>query len=166
LHNILEEFAIISPNSEEIDVGEPEDIALQNAVLKARDCAKEGDIIIACDTLVACDGKIYGKPYTIESAIDMIKKLSGKWHSVFSGVCVKTPDKEVTFVEESKVKFNDLNEEQIIDYVKKYLPLDKAGSYGIQDGVVVEKYLGDFDNIVGLPVKKLRDVLKEISYVK
>lgn len=166
LHNIVDEFEITSPESEEIGDGEPKNVSLTNAILKARGCKVKGDVIIACDTLVACEGKIYGKPYTAENAVKMIKELSGKWHSVFSGVCIKTAEKEITFVEESKVKFNDLKEVQIIDYVNKYSPLDKAGSYGIQDGVVVERYLGDFDNIVGLPVKKVSEILKELGYVK
>ncbi len=166
MHNIVDEFEITSPDSEEIEEGIPSQVALTNAINKARACKVFGDVIIACDTLVACGGKIYGKPHTKENAVEMIKELSDKWHSVFSGVCVKTVDKEITFVEESKVKFNYLSEAQIVNYVNNNMPLDKAGSYGIQDGVVVERYSGDFDNIVGLPVKKLREVLKELVYVK
>lgn len=165
LHNIVENFAIMHPKCEEVTEGDPKDVALNNAILKAKAC-NQGDIIIACDTLVAVEGKIYGKPYNVEGAISMLKELNGKWHSVFSGVCVITRDKEITFVEESKVKFNKLTDNQIINYVKEFLPLDKAGSYGIQDGIVVEKYIGDFDNIVGLPTKKLREVLGEFYNVK
>lgn len=165
LHNIVEDFVIKPSQCEEVEEGEPETVALANAVLKARACS-EGDIIIACDTLVACDGKIYGKPHTKDNAINMLSELSGRWHSVFSGVCVIAKGREITFVEESKVKFYELSYKQITDYVNEFSPLDKAGSYGIQDGVMVECYTGDFDNIVGLPSSKLKEVLGEFCYVK
>lgn len=165
LHNLVKNFGIVHPQCDEAIEGEPREVALKNAILKANACS-EGDIIIGCDTLVALGGKIYGKPYTVESAISMLKELNGKWHSVFSGVCVVTKGKKITFVEESRVKFNDLSDNEIINYVKEFLPLDKAGSYGIQDGIVVAQYIGDFDNIVGLPTKKLREVLGEFCDVK
>lgn len=165
LHSIVDNFTIMHPKCDEIEDGEPKVVALTNAILKARAC-KEGDVIIACDTLVACQGKIYGKPYTNDAAIAMLKELNDRWHSVFSGVCVKVSDREITFVEESRVKFYKLTEEQIINYVKTFAPLDKAGSYGIQDGVVVECYCGEFENIVGLPSSKLKEALGEFCYVK
>ena len=148
-----------------MESGKPEEVALNNAINKARSC-QNGDIIIACDTLVAMDDKIYGKPHTFDNAIKMLSELNGKWHSVFSGVCVRALGREITFVEQSKVKFNKLSLTQITDYVDKFCPLDKAGSYGIQDGVIVEKYVGDFDNIVGLPLTKIKEILGEFCYVK
>lgn len=165
LHNIVEDFVVIPSHCEEVENGKPETVALTNAIRKARACS-EGDIIIACDTLVACGDKIYGKPHTKADAINILSELSGRWHSVFSGVCVVAKGREITFVEESKVKFYNLSREQIKNYVNEFLPLDKAGSYGIQDGVMVECYTGDFDNIVGLPSLKLKEVLGEFCHVK
>lgn len=165
MQNIIEDFVTCVPVCEETAVGEPQEIALNNAIIKARACS-EGDIVIACDTLVAMNGKVYGKPHTAEKAVAMLRELNGKWHSVFSGVCVRALGKEITFVEQSKVKFNKLSLRQIKEYVKEFSPLDKAGSYGIQDGKVVESYIGDFDNIVGLPLTKLKEVLGEFCHVK
>lgn len=166
MHKITDNFQIIEPNVQEIEVGDPKENALQNAIIKGKSIKIDTNGILACDTLVALDGVIYGKPKTKEKACEMLKKLSGKTHSVFSGVYIKIEDKEFTFTEESKVKFKDLSEEEITLYVEKFSPLDKAGAYGIQDNVIVESYLGSYDNIMGLPTEKIREILREYIDVK
>ena len=122
-------------------------------------------IVIGADTIVVKDGKIYGKPLTEQKAVEMIKELSGAWHVVFTGVSVAYLNEVKTFVVKSKVKFRKLTDAQIEDYVREYKPLDKAGAYGIQDDVIVEKYKGSYSNIVGLPKEKLSKVLKEYGVI-
>lgn len=166
LHKIIDNFEIISPSGKEIERGIPDKIALKNAIIKGKSVKNVCDVLIACDTLVALDGQIFGKPKTKQKACEMLNFLSGKTHSVFSGVYIKIMEKEFTFVEESKVTFKSLKEAEIAAYVEKFLPLDKAGAYGIQDDVIVENYIGDYDNIMGLPTDKIREILREYIDVK
>lgn len=129
--------------------------------------------IIGADTMVVLNGRIYGKPRDEEDAKRILRELSGRVHQVMTGVSVwlvSAPDAENvslgfrTFVETSHVTFNELSEEEIAAYVATGEPLDKAGAYGIQGegGALVKGVAGDFDNVVGLPVKRL---LKEFSEI-
>lgn len=129
--------------------------------------------IIGADTVVAANGKIYGKPVDEDDACRILGELSGRPHQVITGVSVwlvsAPPNKEVslgfrTFTETSHVTFKELTDEVIAEYVAGGEPMDKAGAYGIQgDGrALVESIDGDFDNIVGLPVKRLMDEFSEI----
>ena len=142
------------------------------AAAKARDVyAKEGDpsaLVIGADTAVICDGKVLGKPADETEARDMLTSLSGKLHSVVTGVCVKTADTEKIFYEESFVRFNPLDEYQkglIERYISSGDPYDKAGAYGIQTegALLIESIEGDWSNIVGLPVSRLNKVLYELT---
>jgi len=105
-----------------------------------------------------------GKPKDRQMAIDMIHSMSGKTHKVFTGVCIKTKEKEVTFVAFSDVTFANLTDEEIEFYVDKYKPFDKAGAYGVQEWIGyigVEHINGSFYNIMGLPVQRLYTELKK-----
>lgn len=164
IRKITDDFITKQPVCEEITDGEPQFVAETNAVRKGR--AADGDFVVACDTLVACDGKIYGKPSGEIDAVGMIKELSGKTHTVISGVYVRFDKEETVFCDKSFVTFKNLTEEEIVSYIKNFRPLDKAGAYGLQDGVVVEKYSGSRDNIIGLPTEKLREILRKYVYVK
>ncbi len=164
LHKITDNFVIVNPSCEEIDAGTPHFVAETNAVRKGR--AVDGEFVLACDTLVSLDGVIYGKPKTERRAIDMIKVLNGKEHIVTSGVYVRCGTEETAFTVDSHVVFKKLTDEEIVSYVKKYRPLDKAGSYGIQDGIIVDRYEGSPDNIIGLPTERVREVLGKYTYVK
>lgn len=162
LSYLIEDFEIVVPNCEEIDMDSPEETAFNNAILKAR-CVKrhnQNAIVIASDTVVARDNKIFGKPPTREKAITMLMELQGKWHQVFSGVCV-IGTKEYSYTEESQVQIKEMTREQIALYVDNYAPYDKAGGYGIQDDEIVQNYKGDYHNIMGLPLKKLEEILRE-----
>lgn len=154
----MEAFEIIGTDAEEMEEGEPEEVALQNAISKGRSVTKKCDMLIACDTVVACDSVIYGKPHTDENAREMLKKLRGKVHEVVSGVYLKVKGEEITFIEKSYVKIKNLTDEEIDFYVESCHPIDKAGAYGIQDGKIVEYYEGDYDNIVGLPTARIREI--------
>ena len=125
---------------------------------------RENDILITADTIVWHEGKMLGKPKTEKDAISMIKSLSGKRHKVYSAVCLKSANKEIIFSDVTKVIFNELSKEEIAYYVKKFKPLDKAGSYGIQEwiGLIgVKKIKGSYFNVMGFPVHKFyKEILK------
>lgn len=152
--------------SADVDETLPEGISPQEAVLhlskiKAAPFNNGIDTIIGADTVVAVDGKILGKPADRQQAAEMLKSLSGKYHSVFTGVTVIKPEQSVTFSVETKVKFFDLSDEEIYSYIATGECDDKAGAYGIQGkgSLLVEKIDGDYFNVVGLPISKLNKYL-------
>lgn len=142
------------------------------ALIKAKDAAKSIDskdnLIIAADTVVVCDGEIMGKPSHRDDAFNMIKKLSGKTHSVFTGVCVWRANDafSVCSAVESKVTFKKLTDEKIQKYVNTGECDDKAGAYALQGkgAALVEKVEGDYLNVVGLPLLKLFEILENEFY--
>ena len=143
----------------------PKDAVLYLSKIKAEPVKNDSDIIIGADTVVALDGKILGKPKNDENAREMLKFLSGKAHSVFTGVTLIKGDITRSFSVETKVKFFDLTDEEIDEYIKTGEPADKAGAYGIQGygSLLVEKIDGDYFNVVGLPVSKLARELLAIK---
>ncbi len=124
-----------------------------------------GKTIIAADTVVAINGKVLGKPEDEDDAFRMLSDLSGNMHEVFTGVFVENTEtgKEISFCEKTEVFFKKLDINEIKDYIRTKEPMDKAGSYGIQNlgSIFVEKINGDYFNVVGLPVSKLAEVLKD-----
>ncbi|KOX80826.1 N-acetylserotonin O-methyltransferase-like protein [Melipona quadrifasciata] len=121
-------------------------------------------LIIGADTMVTMGNIIYGKPKNNSHAFEMLSSLANKEHVVYTGVCLKTPKKEVNFYESTKVKFGDISEEQIWTYIKSGEPLDKAGGYGIQGlgACLIEKVDGDFFTVMGLPLYSMTKQLNEI----
>lgn len=147
-----------------------ERLAYQKAV-SARACAEAGDVIIAADTTVAVDGVELGKPATKEEACAMLRELSGKTHTVATGVCiivgVGDTSKEFkikTFVNSAEVEFFELSDADIEAYVETGEPMDKAGAYGIQGmgRYLVRRINGDYYTVVGLPVAQTLRVLSEM----
>lgn len=130
------------------------------SVRKALDVAKLNPdaLVIGCDTVVIIDNTILGKPRDTEDAFNMLCSLSGRTHTVVSGVCLCLKGKTMSFSSHTDVTFYSLKEEDIIKYLESSSPLDKAGSYGIQDGAAlfVESISGDYYNVVGLPIARLR----------
>lgn len=124
-------------------------------------------VVLGADTVVALDGVVLGKPKSSEHAAEMLSMLSGRTHSVYTGVCLIGQGFCFEEVAETKVKFYDLSKETIESYVKSGLPLDKAGAYGIQDGYpLVESYAGSYTNVVGLPMELVRTLLRKAKYDK
>lgn len=121
------------------------------------------DIVIAADTMVVCDGQQLGKPKDQADAKKMLTLLSGRSHQVMTGLTVLQGEKCVCHTEVTDVFFRPLSQEEIDAYVASGDCDDKAGAYGIQSGaaVFVEKILGDYYNVVGLPVCRLACILKE-----
>ena len=158
------EFEVCPTDADESSVAENDPKKLVKALSRLKSApasmAHPECVVIGADTIVVKGGKIYGKPLTEERAVCMLKELCGAWHTVYTGVTVAYLGKVKTFVVKSKVKFKDLTEEQIAEYVRIYKPLDKAGAYGIQDEEIVKKYKGSYSNIVGLPKEKLAKALK------
>jgi septum formation protein len=124
--------------------------------------------IIAADTVVVLDETIIGKPIDKAEAMASLQKLSGRVHQVITGVVVLYNEKEIAFSELTQVEFHPLTKEQIEFYVDKYKPYDKAGAYAIQEwiGVVgIKNIQGDFYNVMGLPVSKLLQKIKQLGIV-
>lgn len=121
------------------------------------------ELLITADTIVYLDGEVLGKPKGAEEAKNMLRKLSGKTHQVITGVTIVSMEHMENFAVTSHVKFADLTDEEINFYVDNYLPFDKAGGYGIQEWiglVAVEELRGSYFNVVGLPVQRLYQKLK------
>lgn len=121
------------------------------------------DMLITADTIVWLDGIVYGKPKDEADAKKMLRALSGKTHDVITGVCVTTTERQETFAAVSKVTFAPFSDNEINYYIEKYRPMDKAGSYGVQEWIGyigVEHIDGSFYNVMGLPVQRLYTLLK------
>ena len=167
LSYITEDFKVIPAEGEEkiSDGASPDEAVKALSRQKAEEIfgKHKGEIIIAADTVVAIDGEILGKPRDKEHAAEMLRKLSGRVHSVFTGVCVIFEDgSEESFAEETKVEFYALTEREIADYIATGDPMDKAGAYGIQEkgAANVKGIVGDFYNVMGLPVGRLARLLR------
>ena len=124
-----------------------------------------GDVVIAADTIVVCQGKILGKPHSEAEAVRMLELLSGRDHQVMTGVTVLTEEKSCTFTEITDIHFRELSLREIEAYVATGEPMDKAGAYGIQGGAALfcSRLEGDYYNVVGLPVCRLAQILKEMA---
>ena len=123
------------------------------------------ELLITADTIVWLNGEVLGKPKGREGAIDMLRKLSGTSHQVITGVCLTTSDWQKSFTAVTDVTFATLTEEEIIYYVDKYTPMDKAGAYGVQAWIGfigVESISGSYFNVMGLPIQRLYQELKRL----
>ena len=123
-------------------------------------------IFIACDTIVVLGNEILEKPKDEADAMTMIRELSGKSHTVISGLTVATPERSITSHRKTEVRFSQLSDEEIRYYVQQYKPYDKAGAYGVQEWIGyigIEAINGSFYNVMGLPTKLLWEMLKEAS---
>lgn len=165
---IKHEFEIIPSLKEEVvpEGLDIEDIPAFLAAQKALDISRDrrDSLVIGCDTVVTLGGVIMGKPSDETDAKAMLMRLSGRTHTVISGVCLCYMGRTMTFTEKTSVTFYDLTEDEIDSYIASGSPLDKAGAYGIQDGAAlfVKKIDGDYYNVVGLPVAKLAREIKTL----
>lgn len=153
----IEYDVIVSQCEETLPDGITPDKAVEElARQKAEDVfSRNSDaMIIAADTVVALGNTILGKPKDEEDAFNMLSSLSGRRHTVFTGVCIRTKDKTDIFHVATEVEFYDLTEKEIRDYIATKEPMDKAGAYGIQGKgfVLVKGIHGDYFNVVGLPL--------------
>ena len=160
-------FEVVSSRFEERAEGLlPPETALAFAKGKAEEvfCRYPDSAVIGADTVVALGEELLGKPHSFEEAKKMLRNLSGKTHSVYTGVCLITNSLRLFGISETKVRFFELSEDVIEEYVKSGLPLDKAGAYGIQDGYpLVESYEGSYTNVVGFPMELVREYLRKAN---
>lgn len=146
---------------------EPEEVAVyiaRNKALAVQKLRASNEVVLAADTIVVLGEAIIGKPVHREEAISILWALSGEKHQVITGVVIREGDKEIAFADVTDVEFHPLTVEQIEFYVDKYKPYDKAGAYAIQEwiGVVgIKSVKGDFYNVMGLPVSRVVQALKE-----
>lgn len=164
---MCENFRVIPSDCDETI---PADVAAELAPeylsgIKCRCIASVYDlsVVIGCDTVVICGGKVLGKPADEADAIKMLESLSGKTHDVITGVTIGRGCRYRSFSVDTKVTFRELGRDEILTYVKSGEPMDKAGAYGIQGkgALLVEKIEGDFFNVVGLPVSRLAEEIHE-----
>ena len=144
----------------------PEQEVARVSFLKADAVPREkDDVVIAADTIVVCNGQILGKPTDTDDAFRMLRLLSGRDHQVMTGMTVLRGAQCVTITEITDIHFRDLSDHEILRYIRSGEPMDKAGSYGIQGGAALfaEKLSGDYYNVMGLPVCRLGQILKQIS---
>ncbi len=128
---------------------------------------RSDEIIIGCDTVVVIDGKVLGKPSSEKECFDMLSLLSGKIHTVYTGVSFICNEKRHSFTAETKVEFYPLTKKEISDYIATGEPFDKAGGYGIQGkgALLVKGINGDYFNVVGLPVSALKRELERFTEI-
>jgi len=144
----------------------PYDEVARVSRLKALAVPREiGDVVIAADTIVVCEGKVLGKPHSEAEAVQMLRLLSGRDHQVMTGCTVLRDGSCETFTEVTDLHFRELSQKEIENYVVSGEPMDKAGSYGIQGGAALfcEKMVGDYYNVMGLPVCRLHQTLKAVA---
>ena len=156
---------IVSKAQEILPAGiAPEAVAEYLAGIKAEGVAADrpDDVVIGADTVVILDGEVLGKPCGAEDAARMLRALSGKTHSVITGCAILKAGERVSFSEITRVEFYPLSEREIAEYIATGEPFDKAGAYGIQGRgcVLVKRIEGDFFNVVGLPVARLKRELE------
>ena len=166
---ISEQFEVIPADVEEIL---PDDISALKAAeylakLKAESVAADNPtaLVIGCDTAVIIDDEVLGKPKDKDDAFSMLKKLSNREHSVVTGCALCYGGKTISFSEETKVIFYELTDKEILDYISTKECNDKAGSYGIQGrgALLVKSIVGDYFNVVGMPVSRLSREIQKFS---
>lgn len=163
------DFDVVKIDCEEIL---PENIKIENAAaylseLKANAFRKleQDEVLITADTVVAIDNQVLGKPRDEADAKNMLQKLSGTTHQVYTGISIKTLNKTITETDVADVELEEMSEDEIDFYIKNYKPYDKAGSYGIQEWLgmaKITKMNGSFYTIMGLPTHLVYKILKEI----
>ena len=169
----ISDFKVIPDTSEEVVISglSPQEqvcgLSLQKAQNVAKLCSTD-EIVIAADTLVYLDNEPLGKPDSQTDADRMLRKLSGRKHSVFTGVTIIKKETCISHAEKTDVFFRDITDSEIKAYVETGEPMDKAGAYAAQGGaaVFISRIEGDFFNVVGLPLCRLSMMLKELNIIK
>ena len=168
-------FSVVVTGVEELGAGRPEEVAVENARRKARSAAHReehaiqaagGEAVLGVDTLVALDGRLYGKPADRGEAAATLRALSGRCHRVVSGICLIEDGRERSAVATTQVNFRPLGESAIDWYLGTGEWQGRAGGYAIQGrgAALVESVDGDYLNVVGLPVAKLLDLMPSLLF--
>ncbi len=175
MKRVVDEFEVVVSDFDENSVkfhGDFSKYVMELSRGKAENVAfKEGkdSIIVGCDTIVAHRGKVMGKPKDEKDAYNMLKALSGDVHQVFSGITIINTESHNILSDSvcTYVKFSEIDSEEILKYIATSEPMDKAGAYGIQGygGIFVEEIKGCYYNVVGLPINRLKTMLKNFNYI-
>lgn len=167
LSRLTEHFECVVSDAQEIKVEKsptPWLVVMENAALKAKDVFENHKdcIVIGADTVVVYDGYILGKPKDKADAFDMLNKLQGKRHYVYTGLYIIKDGKEFKTFEKTAVNFGSMTAEEIQSYIDSGEPMDKAGAYGIQGkgSIYIKSVEGDYYNVMGLPLHSLKNALK------
>ena len=164
LGEITKNFKVLPANiNENIEYKNPFMLTLNLAKQKANFVFSKNKnaLVIGADTIVCIKDRIFNKPKDENQAVEFIKVLSGKTHTVIPAVCFKTQNFEINILDRAAVTFNNLTDEQAKEYVKIFKPLDKSGSYGIQDKFChIKSHDGDIYTVIGFPVNKVKFVLE------
>lgn len=124
---------------------------------------EDEDVIICADTMVIFDNKLVGKPKNEDHAFKILKAMNGKPHDVVTGVSMRRNKKQISFSEQTKVRFKELTDDEIRNYINKFKPYDKAGSYNIQEYIGVDYIVGEYQNVMGLPIKRVLQEMKSLK---
>ena len=170
LKKIVPNFKIeVSDANEELQSTTPIELAIENALLKASSVAEKfpSDVVLGADTIVVLDGEILLKPVDENDARMMLRRLADREHQVITGLALVEGDRKLMAYEITKVYFGEMSDEEIANYVATGEPMDKSGSYALQGGAApfIKKIDGDWSNVVGLPLYRLRLLLKQFGGV-
>ena len=170
LTNLGYDFEVVSIDCDEIY---PENIAVENIAeflsnLKSNSFRnlENDEVLITADTIVAIENEVLGKPKDEVHAQEMLRKLSGKTHQVFTGITIRNKEKSISKTDIAHVEIDELSDDEINFYIKNYKPFDKAGSYGVQEwfGMAkIKKIEGSFYTIMGLPTHLVYSILKDFD---
>lgn len=172
LGRLVGTFTVVTAEVEEWEPAEadPVEQVEENARRKARAvaCLRPEAVVIAADTTVALGRRLFAKPANREEAVGMLRALSGQAHAVVTGVAISHEGRERVFSERSTVRFKNLTEATIADYIERVHVYDKAGAYAIQEEreQIIESFAGEYENIMGLPLERLRRELVQLQLMK
>ena len=166
----VRDFIVRPAPGEELEAGDlpPAEAVVEIALSKGRqvaETAEPGDLILAADTMVFLEGALLGKPRDEAEAFDMLRRLSGRRHTVYTGVALILDGREVTGLETADVYFGHLTDAEILGYVKTGEPMDKAGAYGLQGraAVFIRRVEGDMHTVIGLPLYRVAKLGEEMG---
>lgn len=160
---------VVKAVDESFAIEMPADEAVEQIAIRKVDAFTDSiyfdKLIITADTVVVCQGDLYGKPKDFDEALTMLTTLGGNTHKVLTAVAMAYKGRRYSFVEESLVEFFPLSKEEILYYIKNYEPYDKAGAYGIQEwigAIAVKSIKGSYESVIGLPTARLYQEMKNI----
>ncbi len=158
------EVTVVKPdfNEDQVQITDPAALVAALAEGKGRSVpAEPGALLVAADTVVVFQGKVLGKPADEAEAFATLQALSGQSHQVFTGVYLQKDGVSRTFTDRAEVHFRPLTEQEIAAYIATGSPLDKAGSYGVQDSGFVDHIEGSYHNVMGFPSEKFSEIIKK-----
>ena len=158
------EVEVVRPEFDEATVSLKEPSALVAALAEGKGrsvSSPKGTLLVAADTVVVFEGKVLGKPADEQEAFRTLRALSGKKHEVYTGVYLAKDGIDRTFTERAEVYFRPLTDQEILAYIATGSPMDKAGSYGVQDSGFVDRIEGSYHNVMGFPTEKFKEIINE-----